>query len=246
MLIALFADIHANRQAFAACLDDARARGAQRFVLLGDYVGYGADPEWSVETVMALVADGAIAVQGNHDCAVSEPRETMNVEARVAIEWTRDELGRPARDFLARLPLTAADADRLYVHGDASDPPAWTYVASTAEAARSIQATRARVSFCGHIHRPAVYSLSATAKMTAFTPVTGVPIPLLPGRRWLIVAGAVGQPRDGNPAAAWLMLDTAHQQVTFCRTPYDIEGAASAIREKGLPVWLAERLSRGI
>ena len=246
MLIALFADIHANRQAFAACLDDARARNAQRFVLLGDYVGYGADPEWAVETVMALAADGAVAVQGNHDCAVSEPRETMNVEAKVAIEWTRGELGRPARDFLARLPLTATDDDRLYVHAEASRPQAWTYVASTADAARSIQATRAQLSFCGHIHRPAVYSLSAAAKMTAFTPVSDVPIPLLPGRRWLIVAGAVGQPRDGNPAASWLMLDTARREVTFRRTPYDIGGAAAAIRAKGLPVWLAERLFRGV
>ena len=245
MLIALFADIHANRQAFSACLDDARARGARRFVLLGDYVGYGADPEWVAETAIALVADGAIAVRGNHDHAVSEPRESMNVEATVAIEWTRNELGKPARDFLAVLPLTATDEDRLYVHAEASNPEAFGYVASTADAARSIQATRAHVTFCGHIHRPAVYSLSAAAKMTAFTPVTGVPIPLLPGRRWLIVAGAVGQPRDGNPAASWLMLDTAKREVTFCRTAYDVEAAANAIRAKGLPASLAERLSRG-
>ena len=245
MLIALFADIHANRQAFSACLDDARAKGARRFVLLGDYVGYGADPEWAVETAMALVADGAPAVCGNHDHAVSEPRESMNVEATVAIEWTRGELGKPAREFLAGLPLTKTEQDRFYVHAEASNPQAFGYVASTADAARSIQATGAPVSFCGHIHRPAVYSLSATAKMTAFTPVTGVPIPLLPGRRWLMVAGAVGQPRDGNPAASWLMLDTDKREVTFCRTPYDVEAAANAIRARGLPASLAERLSRG-
>jgi diadenosine tetraphosphatase ApaH/serine/threonine PP2A family protein phosphatase len=245
MPTALFADIHANRQAFAACLDDARASGARRFVLLGDYVGYGADPEWAVATAMALVADGALAVRGNHDHAVSEPRESMNVEATVAIEWTRGELGKPARDFLAALPLTATDEDRLYVHAEASNPQAFGYVASTADAARGIQATRAQVTFCGHIHRPAVYSLSAAAKMTAFTPVTGVPIPLMPGRRWLIVAGSVGQPRDGNPAASWLLLDTAKREVTFRRTPYDVEAAAAAIRAKGLPDSLAERLSRG-
>ena len=245
MLIALFADIHANRQAFSACLDDAREKGAQRFVLLGDYVGYGADPEWSVDTVMALAAEGALAVRGNHDHAVSEPRETMNVDAKVALEWTRGELGKPAREFLAALPFTVSDDDRFYVHAEASSPQAWRYVASTADAARSIQATRAQVSFCGHIHRPAVYSLSAAAKMTAFTPVTDVPIPLLPGRRWLIVAGAVGQPRDGNPAASWLMLDTARRDVTFCRTPYDVDEAAAAIRAKGLPGRLAERLYRG-
>ncbi|HXD44398.1 MAG TPA: metallophosphoesterase family protein [Pseudolabrys sp.] len=245
MLIALFADIHANRQAFSACIDEARANGARRFALLGDYVGYGADPEWAVETVMSLAGNGAPAVLGNHDCAVSDPRETMNIEAKIAIEWTRGELGRPARDFLARLPLTASEDDRLYVHADASNPRGWGYVASTADAARSIQAAHAQVSFCGHIHRPAVYSLSATAKMTAFTPVTGVPIPLLPGRRWLIVAGSVGQPRDGDPAASWLMLDTDKREVSFRRTPYDIDAAAAAIRAKGLPDWLADRLYRG-
>jgi len=245
MLIALFADIHANRQAFTACLDDARAHGAQRFVLLGDYVGYGGDPEWTLETVMALAGDGATAVLGNHDNAVADPHETMNVEAKVSLEWTRGELGKPARDFLTALPLTVTDNDRLYVHAEASHPKAWTYVTSTVEASRSIVATAAQVTFCGHVHRPAVYSLSAAAKMTAFTPVTGVPIPLLSGRRWLVVAGAVGQPRDGNPAASWLMFDTDRREITFRRSAYDIDGAAAAIRGKGLPAWLADRLFRG-
>src|SRR3954447_10597874 len=87
--LAVFADIHANRQAFSACLEAARARGAERIVCLGDIVGYGADPEWAVETVMDLVHDGAIAVRGNHDSAIGTPSETMNAEAQAAIEWTR-------------------------------------------------------------------------------------------------------------------------------------------------------------
>src|SRR5437868_14596422 len=85
--LAIFADIHANRQAFSACLGAARARGAERMICLGDYVGYGADPEWTVETVMDLVDGGAIAVRGNHDDAVSTSSESMNVEAEIAIEW---------------------------------------------------------------------------------------------------------------------------------------------------------------
>jgi predicted phosphodiesterase len=89
VLLALFADIHANRQAFSACLDFARAQGAERFICLGDYVGYGADPEWTVETVMNLVEKGALAVRGNHDNAIGIPSETMRAEAQAAIEWTR-------------------------------------------------------------------------------------------------------------------------------------------------------------
>jgi predicted phosphodiesterase len=246
MLIALLSDIHANRQAFSAVLADARAQGAERIVLLGDYVGYGADPEWSVETVMQLVADGSPAVLGNHDSAVSASNEGMNMLAKAAIEWTRRELGAPARRFLAGLPLTHQDGERLYVHSEASAPNNWIYVTSTAEASRSLAATTAHLTVCGHVHQPAVYSMSSTAKMTAFTPVTNVPIPLLPGRRWLAVLGAVGQPRDGNPAAAWALLDTDKNEITYCRTPYDVAAAANAIRAKGLPSFLAERLFRGV
>jgi diadenosine tetraphosphatase ApaH/serine/threonine PP2A family protein phosphatase len=245
VLIALFADIHANRQAFEACLAAARERGAERMVFLGDYVGYGADPEWAVTTVMGLVDKGAIAVLGNHDNAVGDTGEDLNVEAQVAMEWTRGELGVPQRRFLADLPLTAEEAGRLYVHADASRPRSWIYVAGTAEAARSIGATPAHISFCGHLHRPALYSMSVTGKMTAFTPTTGVAVQLLPGRRWLAVLGSVGQPRDGNPAAAYLMLDTVRREITYCRAPYDIEAAAARIRDNGLPPRLAERLFLG-
>lgn len=245
MLIAFFADIHANRQAFEACLAQARQRGAERYVLLGDYVGYGADPIWTTETVMALVADGAKAVRGNHDQAIDTPSGSMNVEAQVALEWTRGVLGAAERQFLSALPMTQRDGDRLYVHAEASDPEKWIYVQSTVEASRSLMATDAQMSFCGHIHQPALYSLSSAAKMTAFTPVTDVPIPLLPGRRWLAVLGAVGQPRDGNPAAAYALLDTDKRELTYCRAAYDVEAAADRIRKAGLPVWLAERLFRG-
>jgi diadenosine tetraphosphatase ApaH/serine/threonine PP2A family protein phosphatase len=245
VLIALFADIHANRQAFSACLAQARDYGAQRIVLLGDYVGYGADPEWTVTTVMELVDKGAVAVLGNHDSAVANPREQMNLEARVVIEWTRGELGAAERKFLAGLPLKATDGERLYVHSEASNPASWIYVMSTVEAARSITANSAHTVFCGHIHQPAIYSMSATAKMTAFTPTTGAAVPLLQGRRWLAVLGSVGQPRDGNPAAAYGMLDTERRELTYCRAPYDVEQAAAAIRKKGLPHRLADRLFVG-
>jgi diadenosine tetraphosphatase ApaH/serine/threonine PP2A family protein phosphatase len=244
VLIAFFADIHANRQAFTACLAQARNFGAERIVLLGDYVGYGADPEWTVKAVMDLVDNGAMAVLGNHDSAVGK-REDLNVEAQVAMEWTRGELGLSERQFLAGLPLTREDGDRFYVHADASSPRSWNYVASIEDAARSINATSAPLAFCGHIHRPALYSMSPTGKMTAFAPATGVAVQLLPGRRWLAVLGSVGQPRDGNPAASFVMLDTERREITYCRVPYDVDEAAARIRNKGLPPWLAERLLVG-
>jgi diadenosine tetraphosphatase ApaH/serine/threonine PP2A family protein phosphatase len=245
VLLAVFTDIHANRQAFSACLDFARARGAERMICLGDYVGYGADPEWTVETVMDLVDSGALAVRGNHDNAVSTPSETMNAEAQAAIEWTRGRLSAVQRHFLADLPLALQEEDRLYVHSEASSPERWRYVHNAADAARSIVATEAHATFCGHIHRPALYSMSSVAKMTSFVPSSDVPVQLLGGRRWLAVLGSVGQPRDGNPAASFAMFDTRSDEITFCRVPYDVEAAAQRIRENGLPLWLADRLLVG-
>lgn len=245
MRIALFADIHANRQAFAASLAQARGNGAEQTVLLGDYVGYGADPDWTATTVMELVAKGALAVLGNHDSAIGDPRVRMNVEATAAIEWTRGELGLPQRQFLAALPLTHEQDDRLFVHADASRPGNWNYVLDAMGAASSMIATSAQVTFCGHVHRPALYSMSSAGKMTAFTPITGVPIQLTPGRKWLAVLGSVGQPRDGTPAASYAMLDTTKAELTYCRAPYDIDAAAARIRAQGLPTWLADRLFLG-
>src|SRR6202022_2661197 len=178
--LAIFADIHANRQAFSACLDAARAHGAERIVLLGDYVGYGADPEWSIDAVVGLVGAGAPAGRGNHDNAIGIASDTMNAEAQAAIEWTRGRLGASQRRFLADLPLTLREDDRLYVHSEASNPARWRYVQNTQDAARSIVGTPAHVTFCGHIHQPALYSMSSAAKMTSFVPTSGVTLKLLP------------------------------------------------------------------
>jgi diadenosine tetraphosphatase ApaH/serine/threonine PP2A family protein phosphatase len=245
VLLAVFADIHANRQAFSACLDFARARGAERIICLGDYVGYGADPEWTVDAVMGLVDSGAMAVRGNHDNAVGTMTETMNAEAQAAIEWTRGRLSAVQRRFLAELPLTLQEDDRLYVHSEAGSPAKWRYVQNASDAARSIMATVAHATFCGHIHTPALYSMSAVAKMTSFVPTSGVPVQLLGGRRWLAVLGSVGQPRDRNPAASFAMFDTTSREITYCRVPYDVEAASRRIRENGLPLWLADRLLVG-
>jgi diadenosine tetraphosphatase ApaH/serine/threonine PP2A family protein phosphatase len=245
VLLGVLTDIHANRQALAACLKAARSRGVERLICLGDLVGYGADPEWTVETMMDLVEHGAIVVRGNHDNAIGSLSESMNAEAQAAIEWTRGRLSAAQRRFLADLPLTVAEDDRLYVHSEASSPQRWRYVQAAPDAARSMIATSAQITFCGHIHRPALYSMSVTAKMTSFVPVSNVPVQLLRGRQWLAVLGSVGQPRDGDPAAAFVTFDTETREITYCRAPYDVEAAAQRIRDNGLPLWLAERLQVG-
>ena len=245
MLIALMADIHANREALAACLEHAGASGAARLVFLGDFVGYGADPQWAVEAVMARVGRGALAVLGNHDLAVRQSRTGMTAAAEAAIAWTRTRLSAEAQDFLANLPLELEEEGRLYLHADASEPARWHYVTDAEAARRSLEATAAQATFCGHTHVPALFGVTAAAKLCAFRPVPGVAVPLLRARQWLAVLGAVGQPRDGNPAACYGMLDTERNELTWVRVPYDVEAAAAKIRAAGLPESLALRLHGG-
>jgi diadenosine tetraphosphatase ApaH/serine/threonine PP2A family protein phosphatase len=246
MRIALLADIHANRLALEACLEHARTRHADRLVFLGDYVGYGAQPNEVVERIMAETARGAIAVAGNHDQAVANDREAMTPDAETAMAWTRGQLGPEARDFLASLPLRFEDGTRLYVHASPQTYPPWIYVREGRDALRALEASRAQMVFCGHTHLPALHGITATGQLVSFQPVPGAPVPLPPHRRWLTVVGAVGQSRDGNPAAAYALLDTATSEITHFRVPYDVQAAASALLEAGLPPALATRLRKGL
>lgn len=247
MRIALLTDIHSNREALEACLTHAAANGAERYVFLGDYVGYGADPGFVVDTVSGFVARGAIALMGNHDAAaLRSGHGGMNDYAAIALQWTRGQLTPAQRDFLAKRPLTHHEGDRLYVHASAHVPQDWDYVADIESAAQSFGATTARLTFCGHVHAPMLYHLMPTGKLTSFDPGERVDIPITGDGRWLVVVGSVGQPRDQNPAACYAMLDDAPDRLTFFRVPYDIDKAAEKIRRAGLPEWLAARLFEGM
>lgn len=245
MKLAILTDIHANREAFEAVLNDATAHKADRLVLLGDVVGYGPDPEWVCETAARLVAGGATAVRGNHDNAASGGDEAMTAVAERAMAWTRGRLTGAHRAFLASLPLMAAEKDILFVHASASHPEAWSYVTSDTRAAPSFRATAARVILCGHTHIPLLTSADRNGMVREHAFRQNLAIPLIRSRRWLAVVGAVGQPRDGVAQAGWAMLDTGRNELTFRRTPYDTARTAAKIRAAGLPEDLALRLLKG-
>jgi len=245
MHIALMADIHANRHALEACLDHAKSVGADRFVFLGDYVGYGPHPHEVVDRIISETEKGALAVAGNHDHAVAETRESMTSDAETAMAWTRGQLNADAREFLGSLPLRFEDGPRLYVHASPQTYPPWIYVNDPAAAKRALEASRAQMIFCGHTHLMALHGITATGQLVSFQPVPKVPIPLPRHRRWLTVVGAVGQSRDGDPAAAYAMLDTERSELTHFRVPYDVEATANAILLAGLPAALATRLLKG-
>lgn len=246
MRIALFSDIHGNREALDACLAHAARQRVDRMVFLGDLVGYGADPAYVVERVAREVERGALAVLGNHDQAAAVGVGTgMNDYARAAIEWTHRALDGAALAFINDLPLNVAEEDRLFVHSEASAPGAWAYITDVATAERSLRSTAARVTICGHVHRPQLFHMSPMKPPVFFLPQAATPIPLLGNRKWLAVLGAVGQPRDQNPAAAYAILDTERNEITYLRAPYNIEKAAAKIHAAGLPQMLAARLFIG-
>lgn len=245
MRIALLADIHANREAFEAVLARLQWLKIDRIVLLGDIVGYGPDPAFCVETAAELVAGGAVAIVGNHDAAIDGDADDMNAVARQAIEWTRTKLDTAHRSFLAGLPETETEGDTLFVHASARAPRAWEYITGPVQAERSLRATPARVTIVGHVHAPHLWRLTTAGVATGHAPVSGIDIPLVRSQVWLAVMGAVGQPRDGNCAAAFGVLDTARSTLTYERIAYDHFATCRKVREAGLPEALANRLLRG-
>jgi diadenosine tetraphosphatase ApaH/serine/threonine PP2A family protein phosphatase len=245
MWIGLFSDIHANREALEACLEHARRSGIARFIFLGDYVGYGADPGFAVDTVMREVEDGATALLGNHDDAIASGTGGMNRIAAKAIDWTRSQLNSTQRDFLAQLPLTFPDRERLFVHASAHTPAEWEYITGVEDASLCFAATRAQATFCGHVHVPQLYHLPSSGQLAGLIPAPNVEIPLRTKERWVAVIGSVGQPRDGNPAACYGALDTERNVLIYVRVPYDAESAARKIRQAGLPAILGLRLLVG-
>lgn len=251
MKIALLSDIHANGHALAACLAHARAQGAAQFALLGDLVGYGGEPAAVLEQAMALCAQGAVAVLGNHDAMALSPPETARNRSELGARWTHAQLAPAHHRFLQSLPLTAwLGTTALLVHASADAPGQWRYVEDAGAAERSMDAAHSvdpaiRYVFSGHVHEQVLYFLTPTAKLMRFAPEPGVPIPVPPHRQWLAIVGSCGQPRDGDPRAMYALFDAATATLTFHRVAYDHLAAAATIRRAGLPAFYADRLESG-
>lgn len=247
MKLALISDIHSNRQAFEACLAHARAQGAEQFALLGDFVGYGADPVAVVDEVMRLAGQGAWVIRGNHDeMAVQGTADDGSLGTQTSA-WTHAQLSVAQRQFLAKLPLTLSRPPLLLVHASAAKPEAWRYVDSERAATACIDASPPETPhvMVGHVHQQALYYRASGRDLMKFKPTPGVPVPLPRGRPLVACIGSCGQPRDGDPRAMYAMYDGAASRMTFHRVPYNHVDAAAAIRAAGLPDLFADRLEAG-
>jgi diadenosine tetraphosphatase ApaH/serine/threonine PP2A family protein phosphatase len=242
----VISDIHANLEAFETVLAEARTLGYDKALLLGDLVGYGADPNAICERVRELKPDGLI--RGNHDKVGSgvESPEGFNAVARNAIRWTYDKLTTENREWLAALPAGPMIVDETIeiCHGTPFDED--SYVFDDLDALRAMHAARRPLCLFGHTHVQVGHYLSrdqfglATADDTR--PFT---IALEEPNRYLVNPGSVGQPRDGDPRAGFGIVDTTAREMTIYRVEYPIAKAQARIMEEGLPDVLAQRLALG-
>ncbi len=242
MRYAILSDVHGNLEALEVVLADILARSPEGIVCLGDFVGYGPDPNECVETLRPHLV-GAVA--GNHDLAALGEVDiaTFNSFAQAAILWTRDQLTVPVRAYLEGLPRQIVPNGFVAVHGSVRDPVE-EYILDPATAAANFQAADFHLCVVGHSHVPAVFVAEEGR-------VSGVPLPpdrplhLDEGRRYIVNVGSVGQPRDGDPRAAYLWYDGAAQVASLIRLEYPLEVTQTKMMKAGLPSMLAERLAVG-
>ena len=242
MRIAVISDVHSNLHALQAVLAAIDAEGADEIWCLGDVVGYGPRPN----ECCALVRERAtLCLAGNHDLGVLGTIDLgyFAGEAGLAARWTQGELGDAARSFLGGLaPSGRAEGVELY-HASPRDP-IWEYVLGAGEALAALAGTSAPLVLVGHSHIPLAICLDGT-ELSGGIAAAGHDANLARGR-WLLNPGSVGQPRDGDPRAAWLLLDTEARRGSFRRVEYPVAATQAEMRERGLPETLAARLEHGV
>jgi len=239
-------DIHANLEALDACLAHATGRGYEQTLVLGDLVGYGADPNAVVERVQALKP--AAIVRGNHDkvaCGIDQA-DGFNAVARHAARWTLEQLTPDHREWLAALPQGPHDVDELVqiCHGSPFDEDA--YIFDELDAVRALKTASRPLCLFGHTHYPVSFELSEDAFETIGPPFAAhTELELKVASRYLINPGSVGQPRDGDPRAAYAIVDTKKRNIALFRLNYALEDAQAKVIKAGLPDVLAQRLAVG-
>jgi diadenosine tetraphosphatase ApaH/serine/threonine PP2A family protein phosphatase len=242
MRIAILSDVHGNLPAFEAVLGDVEEESVEEVWCLGDLVGYGAQPDDCVQ----LARDRCdLSLAGNHDLVVTGdiPISDFSASAAAAARWTVETITEETMAYLKGLKPSDPGREPALYHASPRDP-VWEYVLSTWQADECLDLTDARVVAVGHSHVALWFSRDDEGNMSGAT-AEGGEVKDLSGGRWLVNPGGVGQPRDGDPRAAWLLLDTSTWTAEWRRVEYPIEDAARAIEEAGLPVVLAERLFAG-
>lgn len=241
MRIAVLSDIHGNLEALEAVLADVDLAGVDLVCSLGDIVGYGPDPAACIEIVRARAA---ISLAGNHDAAVTglTSLEDFNEFARWAVEWTLLQIDGGQLAYLRGLPYTYRGPDLLLVHASPIEPERWHYIHGIADVDEHFAAFAESLCFVGHSHRPGIYVIHGGHCIERHQEHET----LLPGFRYLVNAGSVGQPRDRDPRASYVIHDDAERRVEVRRVSYPVERTQERMRAAGIPNFLVDRLAAGV
>ena len=240
MKYAILGDIHANWEALSAVLADAEEQGVTHFCSVGDVVGYNADPERCLEKVQELCGDDV--VRGNHDhyCSREDNLNGFHPLAADVVDWTRKRLDASQREWLGNLRYSRTVATFLLVHATLDNPHMWGYVFDKLEAEANFAYQMNSVCFFGHTHVPLAFEKAGIVRSGLYTKLK-----ITAGRKYYINVGSVGQPRDGDPRAAYVIYDMVQNVVELRRVSYDIKGAQDKILAAGLPARAASRLEIG-
>jgi predicted phosphodiesterase len=239
MKYAIIADIHANLEAFQVVLQDIEKQKCTHVACLGDVVGYNANPKECLDTVRAM---NIPCVKGNHDefCSSDTPMEGFSPHAAEAGNWTRAQLTEDDRKWLRELKFLRLVSNFTIVHATLDAPQRWGYVFDKLAAAASFTYQNTSVCFFGHTHVPVAFIRDSVVRGGTYSKFR-----VEPGRKYFVNVGAVGQPRDGNPKAAYVIFDMDEGSIELRRVEYDIPAAQKKIIAAGLPLRLAERLAMG-
>ena len=240
---AILSDLHSNLEAAQACVTHARSQGATHFACLGDCIGYGADPAPTLDLLRSL--PHLLMIRGNHDEALFLDLDIGMAGLHAALDWTAAQLTPAHRALLEAAPYVQTLGVATYAHASAHEPQAWDYLRQPEQTRACLAATPAHVTFIGHVQVPMVFYRTAGDSLREYSPQPGMPMPLSSACRYVVNVGSVGQPRDGNNAAAYALYDSDRAEVTVHRVPYDYLGAAGKILAAGLSSRFAERLKEG-
>jgi len=239
MKYAIIADIHANLEALQVVLKDAKEQNCTHYACLGDVVGYNANPKECLDIIRDM---GMPCIKGNHDeyCSNEGNMDGFNPYAAEAVSWTRRQLSPEDRKWLRELKYLRLVASFSIVHATLDGPQRWGYVFDRLAAAASFTYQNTNVCFFGHTHVPVAFIRDSVVRGGTYSKFK-----VEPGRKYFVNVGAVGQPRDGNPKAGYVVYDLDEGTIELRRLDYDIPGAQAKIIKAGLPPRLAERLALG-
>jgi predicted phosphodiesterase len=239
MRYAVIADIHANLEGLETVLADAKEQNCTHYCCVGDVVGYNANPKECLDIVRSM---GMPVVKGNHDeyCSSEEDLEGFNPHAAEAVNWTRKQLSSEDRQWLRDLKYVRLVASFSMVHATLDGPQRWGYVFDKLAAAASFTYQNTSVCFFGHTHVPVAFVRDSVVRGGTYSKFR-----VEPGKKYFVNVGAVGQPRDGNPKAGYVVYDLNEGTIELRRLDYDIAKTQRKIMDAGLPQRLADRLALG-